>query len=640
MGERGPFARRVRRWAPMAPIAAAAALAVWVTISQVFPDGSLNLDEVAYDAQAHALAEGQLTLPGETHLPHFRPYLSGIVDDEVVFKYQPLWPASIAASRTIGLGDVTLRALMGAAGAIGVGWFAYELTRRRRVALISAAIVAGTPFLWLQAATLLAYHPSLVHLSFAGALLLRSAHHRASVLAITGGAMATAGLLLRPFDALLCLSAVGVYALLRADHARGPIVARWGAGAVPVAALVLLYNQRVTGSPFHTAFNTAGGADRFGFGPRASFIADPDNPGMPQVFSAADAVGATGESLATLLPFLVAGPVLVVLAVRTIVVRRRDAETRLLVGMGVLVVVGYGFWWGIANLIDFGLHRSHGPAYHYALLLAIVPLAAVAADRTDRGGLRFGAPMLAIGGLLWLPANLGVLTEAQEAGEERSNRVAAEQAASRPTEGSAPTLVLRQPEFPGDPYVRVANPPDLGGPVVVGIDTGDDRLPVVDRYPTYDINVILEEHPLGDAFGPTVARLESVSLLEAAESIVWKVAGQTPGEGVPDIYVLSAAGLRWHDGPMAEVTITAADTAAPEGDIYIGLAHRQDDGTVVARYGCRFDADLRDDGFRMLTLCNGFQNYRFINSDEVLAREDIRSVLLVTPMSVDDQPLS
>lgn len=630
MGERGAVARQVRRWAPMAPIAAGAALAVLLTIAHVFPDGSLNLDEVAYDSQARAFADGQVTLPGDTHLPHFRPYLSGVVDNEVVFKYQPLWPATIASARTIGLGDTGLRAAMGAAGAIGVGWFAYELTRRRRVACISAAIVAATPFLWLQAATLLAYHPSLVHVSFAGALLLRAGRVGSTSAGVAAGALGATGLLLRPFDSAMVLGTIGIYVLLRAGPDRLRLALRIGAGSLPLAGVALLYNHRVTGSPFRTAFNTAGGADRFGFGPRASFIADPANPGVQEVYDVATAIDATGRSLLAVLPFLVAGPALIALAARTLLVRRAEPSTRLLAVLASVIVVGYGFWWGIANLLDFGLHESHGPAYHYGLLLAVVPLAALSADRITQGGHARALPLLVIGAVLWAPVNFLTLSTANDAGEYRSMRVHAD-------EVDGPAVVLRRPEFPDDPYVRVVNQPDLQGPVVVALDTGADRLPIYDAYPTHDIHVVLDERELGDAFGPTHQRSEVATLLTAGESIVLQVEGQTPGEPRPDVFVVSAAGVRWFDGPTAEVTLTADDIVR-HGDIHVGVGHRFADGSARIRYGCRFDVDRQPEVFRLLTICNGYHNYIFPNGAQGVSYEDVRSVLLVEPILVDGRP--
>ena len=69
-----------------------AALLTILAAQHLFPRGSPNLDEVAYDAQARALLHGHLTLSRATHDPFFRPFVSGFRDDRVVFKYQPAGP--------------------------------------------------------------------------------------------------------------------------------------------------------------------------------------------------------------------------------------------------------------------------------------------------------------------------------------------------------------------------------------------------------------------------------------------------------------------------------------------------------------------------------------------------------------------
>ena len=65
----------------------------------VSPHGTVDLDEVAYESQANAIAHHQLTLPVATHDPFFRPFLSGVRGDRIVFKYQPEWPALMAVAR-------------------------------------------------------------------------------------------------------------------------------------------------------------------------------------------------------------------------------------------------------------------------------------------------------------------------------------------------------------------------------------------------------------------------------------------------------------------------------------------------------------------------------------------------------------
>src|SRR5512145_1404321 len=85
-----------------APVGLAAAIggvvALWAAY-HLLPGGSHNLDELVYLNQAEAIRHGRLTYDAGSYVPDFRPYLSGVAGDRVVFKYQPLWPAWLALSQ-------------------------------------------------------------------------------------------------------------------------------------------------------------------------------------------------------------------------------------------------------------------------------------------------------------------------------------------------------------------------------------------------------------------------------------------------------------------------------------------------------------------------------------------------------------
>src|SRR5262249_17001456 len=143
---------RAPRWfvVGMIVVCAGAALATALMVHYAFPKGSGITDESAYQAQANALAHGDLTLSRALVDPAFRPFLSGVRGDDVVFKYQPVWPALIAASDALFGSSVPLRVLLSIASVLAVAWFAWELVADRRVALIAAALLALSPFLWVQ----------------------------------------------------------------------------------------------------------------------------------------------------------------------------------------------------------------------------------------------------------------------------------------------------------------------------------------------------------------------------------------------------------------------------------------------------------------------------------------------------------
>src|SRR5512132_2303961 len=80
------------RFGPLLVTALAGALVALASAYLLWPHGTINLDEVVYVNQAEAISHGQLTLDRADHVPDFRPYLTGLSGDRVVFKYQPLWP--------------------------------------------------------------------------------------------------------------------------------------------------------------------------------------------------------------------------------------------------------------------------------------------------------------------------------------------------------------------------------------------------------------------------------------------------------------------------------------------------------------------------------------------------------------------
>jgi hypothetical protein len=78
--------------APLVVAVAVGGLVALVAAYLLLPQGSHNLDELVYLNQAEGIRHGQLTYDADTYVPDFRPYLTGVAGDRVVFKYQPLWP--------------------------------------------------------------------------------------------------------------------------------------------------------------------------------------------------------------------------------------------------------------------------------------------------------------------------------------------------------------------------------------------------------------------------------------------------------------------------------------------------------------------------------------------------------------------
>jgi len=272
----GPWSRAA--WLLLVVLAAVAPV---VVASRAFPVGSPDRDDAGYLSQANALRAGHLTLSAADHDPFFLPFLSGVDGDRVVFKYQPAWPALIAASEAVtGTPKVAL-ALTGAASALAVAALAFEVTRRRRAALAAGFVFATSPWFLVQSGTYLAYPASTALLCGGTALVLRAARTGSSRLWVAAGAVMALGVFHRPYDAVLGLLPVAVWFV--ATRRRSGTVRRdvgWIAlGAAPFALLFFAYNRAVTGKFFTLAFSLVGPNDRFGFGLRSS-LADPGEPGF------------------------------------------------------------------------------------------------------------------------------------------------------------------------------------------------------------------------------------------------------------------------------------------------------------------------------------------------------------------------
>jgi len=63
-----------------------------------------------------SVGTNQVDLDAARRVPFFLPFLSGVRGDRVVFKFQPAWPALIAASDALFGSSLPLRMLCSAAG--------------------------------------------------------------------------------------------------------------------------------------------------------------------------------------------------------------------------------------------------------------------------------------------------------------------------------------------------------------------------------------------------------------------------------------------------------------------------------------------------------------------------------------------
>ena len=265
-----------------------------------------------------------------------------------------------------------------------------------------------------------------------------------------------------------CAAAVG----LAAKTAPGPSPAR-----CRPRCCSRRFNTLVMGAPWNLPFGVSGPIDRFGFGWRTSFVVPGSGRDGQVHYTVGRALGARCGTPSSAFPrFVVATPVLLLLAVFVVVRQRRDPRVWLLVGMIATFVVGLPLVVGC---------RQRGRVRPDAF--ASGPSTTTSRSARSRCSPRGGSSMC--GGPTARRRSRRTRDRVDGARDLRSccttrampaTRRAAEAAL---TDAPGPRLVLEDPLFPGDPYVRVANDAALEGRRVVGIDIPGHRLDAVERFP-------------------------------------------------------------------------------------------------------------------------------------------------------------
>jgi hypothetical protein len=623
MGDADAVSGALRRWFPWIVLVVVSAAIPMLVASRVFPNGSPDRDDAGYLSQASALKSGQLTLPADDYDPFFLPFLSGVHDGKVVFKYQPAWPALIAASETITGSPKPALAVTGAASALAVAAVAIEVTRRRRAALTAGFLFATSPWFVIQSGTYLAYPASTALLGGATALVVRGVRTGAGRLMVAAGAVMALGVLHRPYDAVLGLVPLGVWYLVTRwrSGAIGRDLSRIALGAAPFAVVFFAYNRAVTGKAFSLAFSLVGPHDRFGFGNRSS-LADPGQPGFYD-FTPGEAwrtVLAFSGSLLDWLPGGLLVLVFVYLGYRAIGDRRLAV---LVLAQGLIFPVGYFVWWGAANAWSYGLHDLLGPLYWFPLLATVAVLGGAGIDHlatTRPSVLRrvpaAAVPALAIAGLLVVSLITGGDTFDAVSHARRNQNAMVASLAPGPGER---TLTLAERTFDGDLYVPVPVPASLDGDHLIAMDpaAGAGRFDLLDRFPGRTFVDVLEVHRPDEPFEAGVTTRRELSVRSGA-TVALPFA--TIGPGTPTVEVdgerqpLPAAGGEQQVVLAAEPT--AGAVVVPAGDpvvVVIGL-----DG-----YELHYLARSIDGEVQVIVPPTPIRHYHFPGHDPVDVIEDV-----------------
>ena len=373
----GDAAPPLRSHWPVAVLALlAGAVAVWAH-QHVFPAMSWNRDEPVYLWNVEVLRHGQLTATDGGHPELFLPWLSAAQDGTMFTQYTPGWPAVLLVARLL-TGTAASALPVGAALAV-VGTYAlgFELTQRRRVAVLAGALLVASPILPIQGGVYLSYLFTLGIGLSAGALLLSGVRRRRRVRIVAAGVLLGLIFLTRPYDALLWGGAFALGMLVtdptrRRDVVRGLCLA--AASAVPLVVVTLLYNRHVTGELLTFPITVADPLDGFGFGTRRLM------PGFDTVdYTAGQALRSSLKNGFLLPWFLVGGYLGALVALAGLWFRRREPIAAICLFVAAVFPVAYFVFWG--TYLSSLASRISGPIYLVPLYGVICILAGAAIDR-------------------------------------------------------------------------------------------------------------------------------------------------------------------------------------------------------------------------------------------------------------------
>ncbi|CAA9264313.1 MAG: hypothetical protein AVDCRST_MAG20-2972 [uncultured Acidimicrobiales bacterium] len=472
---RSSTARLLATYWPLLLLAALVAVATVVARHVMFPAYSWNRDEAVYLWHMEVLRSGQLLSTDGGAPLFFRPWLTGASDGMLFSQYTLGWPLALAAAATV-LGTPSAALPIGAVLVV-VGTYAFtrELTSDHTLALVSAAVMASCPIIFIQGGMYLGYLFTLgLGLAYA-ALLLSGIRRERPLRIVAGGALLGWIFLTRPFDAVLWGLAVVGYVAFSHRHALRRLVgpALWLAlGLLPLVAGTVAYNVYVTGTPLEFPITSVDPLDTFGFGPRRI---------MPTLgivdYDLGQAVAGTTKNGIWFPLFLTGSYLGVLVALGGLWLRRRDRTTVALLAICVLFPLGYFPFWG--NSLSSNFAKYTGPFYYiplYPPLSILIATALIAAWRRRR---QLGVALLAVVALATVVPGLDRFalvrrqSEAQVPWKEAVARI------------DGPSLVFLAED---QPYLMFLNPfasndPDLEGERLFATDRGPANLDLIARMP-------------------------------------------------------------------------------------------------------------------------------------------------------------
>lgn len=437
-----------------------------------------NGDEAVYLLQAESFRAGHLFPPAAEPTRAFLPWLSTTNGRHYVTKYTPVFPGFIAGSQWMFGSERAALALVAAGAVVACYHLAREILGRRRVAVVAAAFLAGSPLFAIQSVTYLSYLFNAALLMGFAAALLAGVRRRSRPLLALGGLLFGLALFARPFDAILFAGPLLGWWGWSGRHRIRRLVsdAAWiGLGAVPPLVGMAVYFQLATGSFFRPPFTFVGPSDTLGFGPKRMYAE------MPFLdYTPGRALLALGR-LVVLTGFWGFGGLLLIgLAVMGYRGLCRGPG-RWLALVAVTVPLGYLFFWGSFSSSEWGGPWRFGPFYWLPVIVPGSIAAAAGFARLWRWDPVVARFVLAGMAALSLFVTVRALGEHQRFGVERDRLYAAPLAAA----ASLDRAVVFLPPLDGpwllQPFSLARNA-SFDGPVVWAIDRGAPRnLDVVRR---------------------------------------------------------------------------------------------------------------------------------------------------------------
>ncbi len=483
----------------VAVVALIGAVAVWLLETHVFPYHSLNHDEGVYLQQAAMLLDGQLFVRPPVE-DVFRPWFFVEDGDRLYPKYAPV-PAAIFALGELA-GGYRL-ALPGIAAAIlALVALVVREAFDRRAGLAAAVIVLCSPLFLIESAVFLPYAPTtMLNLAFAYGYLRAD---RTGDLRVAGAAGAAVGLAFfsRPYTAVLFAAPFIVHAcwtLVREPRRALPRQTATAALGLVGVGLALAYNAVVTGSPLVFPYEAFAPRDGLGFGHRELLAHEVE-------YTVELALRSNALVLEAFFTRWIAGGLVgaavAALGFGAAVRRGLSPRQAILAGQIASISVGNVYFWGNFNIlgdleqVGDGLIATHGPYYHFDLLVPFAAFAAVGvlalADAARRTADRRLSPRaaratfvvallvsaLAVGGVT--ATNFDDQLERNTEPTETYERVY-EPLEDRPAEPAVVFLPTPYGDWLAHPFQAFRNGPDFDDRTVYALD--ERPFAVVDAYP-------------------------------------------------------------------------------------------------------------------------------------------------------------